>query len=206
LLPRLRGAAPIQWAIIRGDERSGVCLMQMDEGMDTGPVLACRDTPIEPQETAGELSQRLSAMGAALLREELPRVIAGELQPRAQDASRATMAPMLEKSHGLVRWEQSARAVHDLIRGTAPWPGAYAFLDGRRVKLHRAHVLTPEGTSAAPGRIVRADRHGIEVACGQGVLVIDELQLEGKKRMTAEQFCAGHRPADGATFDSEGAA
>ncbi|MGD8863689.1 MAG: methionyl-tRNA formyltransferase [Myxococcales bacterium] len=206
LLPRLRGAAPIQWAIIRGDERSGVCLMQMDEGMDTGPVLACRDTPIGPEETAGELSERLSAMGAALLRDELPRVVAGELQPRPQDDARATMAPMLEKSHGLVRWREPARVVHDLIRGTAPWPGAYTFLDGRRVKLHRARVLTAEGESGPPGRILRADRHGVEVACGKGVIALDELQLEGKKRMTAEQFCAGHRPSDGATFDSEGAA
>ncbi|MDH5673954.1 MAG: methionyl-tRNA formyltransferase [Myxococcales bacterium] len=201
LLPKLRGAAPIQWAVIGGDAESGVCLMQMDEGMDTGPVLACRSLAIGAEETAGELSERLSKLGGELLGQELPRYLRGELEPRPQDHARATLAPPLAKSHGRVDFSHSARALKNLIRGTAPWPGAYGYLDGRRIKLHRARVLVEAGESGEPGTIVRADRHGIEVACGQGVVAIDELQPEGKKRMTAEQFLAGHRCEAGARFD-----
>ncbi len=200
LLPALRGAAPIQWAILNGETRTGMCLMQMDEGMDTGPVLACRSLQIGAQETAGELSLRLAQLGAELLREELPRHLRGELQPRAQDAARATLAPPLTKQHGRLDWSRPARALHDLVRGTHPWPGAYSFLGGVRVKVHRAHVLVAGGRHGEPGCIVRADRHGIEVACGEGVLVLDELQPEGRRRMSAEQFCAGTRLQSGACF------
>jgi methionyl-tRNA formyltransferase len=201
LLPALRGAAPIQWSIIRGDQRTGVCLMQMDEGMDTGAVLACAALDIGPEETAGELSPRLSQLGAELVRTELPRYLRGELTPVAQDHVRATLAPLLEKAHGLVDWQRSAREIHDLVRGTHPWPGAYTHLDGVRIKLHRVRVLAAEDRHGEAGSVLRADRHAIEVACGSGVLAIDELQPEGKRRMSAAEFCAGTRLQQGARLN-----
>ncbi|HEX2678274.1 MAG TPA: methionyl-tRNA formyltransferase, partial [Polyangiales bacterium] len=200
LLPKLRGAAPIQWSILRGDTRTGVCLMQMDEGMDTGPVLARRELAIEPDERASELAPRLSALGAELLRVELPRYLRGELRAVPQDHAQATLAPILTKEHGRADFRLAATELHDLVRGTHPWPGAFAFLGSQRVKLHRVHVLVAEGVHGEPGSIVRADRHGLEVACGRGVLVIDELQPDGKRVMSAEQFIAGLRGVDSVRF------
>lgn len=197
LLPRWRGAAPINWAIAAGDRESGVCLMQMDEGMDTGPVLACERTPIGAQETAGELSERLSELGAAIVRGELPRYVAGELSPTPQDHDAATHAPLLDKEHGRIDWSEPARVVHDRIRGMLPWPGAFTTVDGSRVKVHRTHLVHEDEVSAEPGALVRADAHGIEIACGRGLLAIDELQLEGKRRVTAAEFLTGHRWPEG---------
>lgn len=202
LLPKYRGAAPIVWAIVRGETESGVSLMHMDEGMDTGPELARLTVPIGERETAGELSARLSALGGELIKQALPAYLRGELPDQPQDHARATEAPLLSKQDGLVDFTQGALAVHNHIRGMAPWPGAYAFLDGKRVKLLRAHVITQEGTHGEPGTVVRADRDGLEVACGRGVLALDELQLEGRKRATAEQFCAGQRLPDDARFNT----
>lgn len=204
LLPRWRGAAPIQWAIVHGDRETGVCLMQMDEGMDTGAVLACERTPIDPDETAGDLSARLSSLGAELVRRELPRYVDGELAARPQDHSAATHAPLMEKSHGHVDWAEPARGVHDLVRGTSPWPGAFTTRDGARLKIHRTHVVSEEGQRAEPGTIVRADAHGIEVACGRGILSLDELQLEGKRKMNARDLLAGHSFAPGARLGTRG--
>jgi len=200
LLPRLRGAAPIQWAIIRGEPRTGVCLMQMDEGMDTGPVLACSEVEIGRDETAGELAQRLAALGAELVRSQLARYLRGELTPQPQDHAGATLAPLLAKELGRVDWERSALELHALVRGTQPWPGAHSFVQGQRLKLHRTSVLDASGRHGAPGTVLRADRHAIEVACGSGVLAIHELQPEGKRRMNAEQFRAGARLASGVRF------
>jgi len=200
LLPKLRGAAPIQWAIIRAEARTGVCLMQMDEGLDTGPVLACDALEIGPTETAGQLGERLSQLGAQLLRRELPRFLRGELTAQPQDHAAATLAPLMTKDTGRIDFARSAPELDALVRGTHPWPGAFAFLGGQRIKLHRTHVLAASGQHGEPGRVVRRDRHGIEIACGQGVLVVDELQPEGKRRMSAEQFCAGLRSAEALRF------
>jgi methionyl-tRNA formyltransferase len=200
LLPKLRGAAPIQWAIINGETMTGVCLMQMDEGMDTGAVLARRELVIDPHETAGELGVRLAQLGAAALREELPRICRGELPAVPQDHADATHAPMLEKEHGRIDWNGSAQRIHDLVRGTSPWPGAFTFLNGQRLRIHKTNVLVRDRMVNAPGAILRADAHGIEVACGSGVLAIDELQADGKRRVNAEQFCAGHPGLVGAIF------
>lgn len=204
LLPRWRGAAPIHWAIVHGDDETGVCLMRMDEGMDTGPVLACERTPIGDGETAGELSKKLSLMAAELVRREFPRYVAGELVETPQDPGRATLAPMMEREHGRVDWTRSAKRVHDLVRGMSPWPGAFTTLDGARVKLHRTHVVVPEGVRGEPGTIVRAEAHGIEVACGDGVVAIDELQLEGKRRMSAAELLAGHHWQPGTRLGTRG--
>jgi len=203
LLPKYRGAAPIQWAIARGETETGVCLMRMDEGMDTGPELARRVVPIAPDDNAGELWQRLSRLGATIVRQELPRYMAGELEAVEQDHAAATMAPVLSRADGEVRWDASAREVHDLIRGMTPWPGAYTFLSGRRVKLHRASVLSDTADAGEAGKVIRADGHGIEVACGGGVLSLLELQLAGKKRMDAAQVCAGRLLGDDPHFSGE---
>jgi methionyl-tRNA formyltransferase len=200
LLPKLRGAAPIQWSIIHGEPKTGVCLMQMDEGMDTGAVLARRELAIDPHETSGQLGQRLAALGADVLRDEIPRLYRGELTPIAQDHALATHAPMLEKEHGRIDWSLPAQRVHDLVRGTSPWPGAYTFSSGQRLRIHSTRVLANDSAPKPPGTIVRADAHGIEVACGRGVLAIDELQADGRKRVNAQQFCAGHPGLTGNLF------
>ena len=200
LLPKYRGAAPIVWAIVHGEHETGVSLMHMDEGMDTGPELARLSVPIDPNETAGALSERLSELGATLLREALPRFLNGQLQDTPQDHAGATLAPILKKSDGAIDFAKPARAVHDHIRGMSPWPGAYTELEGKRVKLLRSSVVEEGGTRGKPGQVLRADRHGLWVACGSGVLALEELQLEGRKRSTAEQFCAGQRLPTGARF------
>ena len=202
LLPKLRGAAPIQWAIVRGERETGVCLMQMDEGMDTGPVLARASLAIDENETATELSGRLSALGATLVREQLPHALAGELPKLAQDHAQATLAPLLRKQDGAIDWSQPARAIHNLIRGFAPWPSAYSTLESARIKLHKSRVLDEAAAHATPGQVLRADRDGVVVACGEGTLSILELQLDAGRRLAAAEFLAGHRVPSGAGFSS----
>lgn len=165
LLPKWRGAAPIQWSVVSGDKETGVCLMQMDEGLDTGPVLARKSLAIGPDETAGELNERLAALGATLIREQLPRVLAGELKPIAQDHANFTHAPILEKAHGRIDFTKSAQAIHDLVRGMS-WPSAHTLLGKTHVKVHRSHVMNEPFSRGKPGYVIRADKHdGIVVAC-----------------------------------------
>lgn len=204
LLPRWRGAAPIQWSIVHGDEETGVTLMQVDEQMDAGPILALAATPIEAADDAATLSARLSAMGAEILRAQLPRYVAGELTPQSQDDALATMAPLLKKEHGRIDWNRPARAVHNQIRGMNPWPGAHTVLGDRRIKVHRtlATTLDPEG--AKPGQVIALDPEGILVACAEGTLEIQELQESGRKRVVARSFASGRGVAVGDCFSSEG--
>jgi len=204
LLPRWRGAAPIQWSIVHGDEETGVTLMQMDEGMDTGPILATASTLIARDDDAATLSDRLSKMGAQLLREQLPRYVAGDLTPQPQEEGAATMAPLLKKDHGRIDWNKSARAVHNQIRGMNPWPGAHTVLGERRIKVHRtlASTLDPEG--AAPGQVIALDPEGILVACTEGTLEIQELQESGRKRVDARSFASGRGVAIGDRFSNGG--
>ncbi len=192
LLPRFRGAAPIQWAVIEGHAETGVCLMQMDVGMDTGPELARRVLPIEENETSGALAERLSQLSGAFIREELPRFARGELTAVPQPSEGVSHARMLEKNDGALDFLQSAQAVHDRVRGVSPWPGAFTALNGRRIKVHVTGVLEREGSYGAPGTLVSADGGGLVVACGRGLVRIDELQAEGKKKMSASVYLAGH--------------
>jgi methionyl-tRNA formyltransferase len=188
LLPKYRGAAPIQWAIIRGESETGVTLMQMDAGMDTGPMLLKRTLPIDAEVTAGELSQRLAPLGAQVLTDGLARLKAGTLVPEAQDPSQATMAPLMEKETGRVQFAAGARAVRDLVRGCDPWPTAFTLLEGQPLKLFRARIVSGEG---APGTVLGADRDGLIVACGKDAIAFGELQLPGKKRLAAGALLAG---------------
>lgn len=203
LLPRWRGAGPIQWAIVSGDPETGVCLMQMDEGMDTGPVIACDRTPIDPNETSAELGSRLAAMGASLLSKHLRAWVDGAIEAVAQSSEGVTHARMLTKEDGRIDWSASARAVHDRVRGLSPWPGAYASLGGERVMIHRTSVRERESAPTEPGTIVSAGASGIEVACGRGTIAILELQLEGKKRLSAAEHLAGRPWRAGMRFDHE---
>jgi methionyl-tRNA formyltransferase len=200
LLPRWRGAAPIQWSILGGDRETGVCLMQMDEGLDTGPVLARSTRMIDENETSGQLFAELGADAAALLAKELPRFLRGELVPQPQPSEGVTIARMLEKSDAILDFGTSARAVHDRVRGLSPWPGAETRVDGTRVKVHATRVAGDAGSRGAPGTVLAIEPAGIEVACGEGSVRLVELQLEGKKRAPAREVANGLRLAIGARF------
>ncbi len=199
VLPRHRGAAPINWAIMAGDEATGVTLMQMDEGLDTGPMLAVRRTPIGPDETAVELAARLSSLGAELVREEVPRYLAGALAPVAQDASKATLAPLLTKELGVIDWRLSAKEIHDRVRGLQPWPGASTTLGARRLIVGATRLDDPPAVMAgAPGEVVAVTRDRVWVATSNGLVALVEVQLEGKKRVPVREFLAGHPLRTGA--------
>lgn len=204
VLPRWRGAAPIQWAIVAGDAVTGVTLMQMDEGMDTGPMLATMETPIAPDETAATLTERLSTLGATLLKRELPRYVAGALTPIGQDDALATKASLLTKEHGRMDFHKPAQAAHDHVRGMSPWPGAFTTHGDRRIKVHETHVVAPEGSLGRPGEILRADAGGIHVACGAGVIALDVIQEPGRKRLAAAQVVAGRSLPVGAVLGDAG--
>ena len=192
LLPELRGAAPIQWSIARGFERTGVTTMRIDAGLDTGCILERWDTAIGPDETAPELSLRLAEAGADHLLRTLAGLAAGSLVPTPQDGSRATLAPILKKEDGRIDWQSTAQQIHNLIRGFQPWPGAYTSFRGQSLHLWRAR-LAPQRWGLAPGALVRDN--GVFAIGGDGAaLELLEVQLEGRKKMPAEMFANGHRP------------
>jgi methionyl-tRNA formyltransferase len=201
LLPAYRGAAPINHAILAGERRTGVSIMRMDEGLDTGPVYRTASVEIGSDETAGALTVRLAELGA----EVLARVLADleELEPRPQDEARASWAPMLKKSDGRIDWRRPARELHDLVRGVHPWPGATTTLEGKPLKVHRAVVLDGPEPGAPAGTVLRHSALGLDVACGSGALRLLELQLPGKKRLPARAFHAGRPVASGAVLGAD---
>jgi methionyl-tRNA formyltransferase len=204
LLPKYRGAAPIAWAVVRGEHESGVSMMKLDEGMDTGPVFAATATPIGADETAGELAERLARAGGDMTREWLPRFVAGACVLEPQDDARATTAPILRKEDGRIDWTQTARQVHDHVRGMSPWPGAFTAADGRTVKVHATRVLDASGAAAAanvahdPGVVIFADKAMVVVACGTGSVRLETVQPEGKRAMPATAWLAGRGIHEGA--------
>lgn len=200
LLPGYRGAAPIQWAIIKGETEVGVTIIQMDQGMDTGDMLLKAKIPVDSQETAGSLMKKLATLGGDTLLLAIKGLKEGTITPVPQNHSQATMAPMLKKDDGLIEWNRSAKEIECLIRGLDPWPSAFCFLQQNRLRLFSPEAVYMECT-AAPGTIIQADRRGILVACGRNALLIHELQPEGRKRMTVESFCCGHPIAPGTVFD-----
>ena len=189
ILPKYRGAAPIQWAVLNGETKTGITIMQMDKGLDTGDMLSVWETDILAQETAGELFERLSVQGAKCLIETLEQIKAGQLSPVPQDDSRSSYAPQLRKEDSAVNWAKSAQEIHNQIRGLNPWPMATGEVAGRGFKFHKARVGERKG---APGQVLQADKHGIEVACGQGSVCIEILQAAGKRAMTAEEYLRGN--------------
>ena len=192
LLPRLRGAAPIQWAIANGDSETGVTTMRIDEGLDTGPLLLSRATPIGPDETAAALEPRLARLGGELLVETLAGLEQGTLEAVAQDASRASHAPLLTKEHGRVDWSLPARTIACRARGFHPWPGAFTQAEGRLLKLLRVRAA-PRGPAAGePGTVTEVDAEGVAVACGDGTLLrLEEVQPESRRAMPASAWAQG---------------
>ena len=196
ILPRHRGAAPIAHAILAGDAVTGVSIMQMVEEMDAGDVLLVRDTPIRADDTAGSLTERLADLGGAALGEAIDGCRAGAIHPVPQPAEGVTFAPRIARDDARLDWTRSAAALERCVRAMHPAPVAWTTVADRVLKVHRAAVA-PEAAGAAPATVVRADRHGLEVATGDGRLRLLEVQLEGKRRMDAAAFLAGHRVAPG---------
>ena len=193
LLPRWRGAAPIQWAVIAGDEMAGVTTMQMAEGLDTGDMLLTYETKVGEKETAGELFDRLAQSGAELLTQTLVKLDA--ITPRPQDDAQSCYAHMLDKQMAVIDWSKSAHEIDCLIRGLNPWPIALTTLSGERLKVFAAEKANGNGE---PGTVLEADpKKGLTVACGEGALRLTEIQLVGGKRMKATDFLRGHSVAQG---------
>lgn len=198
LLPKYRGAAPIQWAVIDGEEKSGVTTMQMDEGLDTGDMLLTEEVTLDPEETGGSLFDKLSAVGAQLLLKTLDELEAGSIVPRPQpEESTTAYAAMLNKKMGEIDWNQSAVKIERLVRGLNPWPSAYTHLSGKTLKIWKASVQAQREPHGDAGRIVLMDKKHFGIQTGDGILEIQELQLEGKKRMTADAFLRGYQLEDG---------
>lgn len=196
LLPKYRGAAPIQWAVMDGEQTTGVTIMQMDEGLDTGDILKTVEVPIHRTETGGSLFDKLSVAGAKLLVKALQEMEQGSLKPVKQDDSRSNYAKMLKKEFGNLNFDRPAKELECWIRGLNPWPSAYTHLEGKTLKLWEAEVLEEE-YEGENGQIVAADKTGFVIKTGKGSLRIRELQLEGKKRMKTEQFLLGYKAEQG---------
>ena len=192
LLPKYRGAAPIQYAVIDGEKESGVTIMKMGKGLDTGDMIARTEVPLAKDETGGSLFEKLSSAGARLLVETLPDIFAGtavyEKQP---EESPTPYAAMITKKMGLIDFSKSAEELERLVRGLNPWPSAHTFLNGKNLKIWKAEADMTQAEKNIPGTVVRADEEGICVACGTGRLILKEVQLEGKKRMDSASFLRG---------------
>jgi methionyl-tRNA formyltransferase len=194
LLPKYRGAAPIQWAILNDESETGVTIMKMDVGLDTGDILAQQTTPICPEDDSETLHNRLAITGAELLVRTIHDYMSGGIQPRPQPTEGVVYAPKIKKEDGRIDWSQPARAIWNRIRAMIPWPSAFTYLPDQPqphlLKVWQAEVVA--GTSGAPGEIVRADKAGIVVGCGQDALLVLTLQREGGRKMPAQGFLAGH--------------
>jgi len=191
LLPAYRGAAPINWAIINGDTMTGVTIMQVEPAMDSGPIVLQQAEPILPDDTAASLHDRLALLGGRLLEPALDRLDGQGWQPAVQQHELATYAPMLSKSDGLIDWSQPAPVIYNRLRGMSPWPGCFTLLAGRMLKIHRACACAESNPPDMPGTVLQACPQGIRIATGRGALMVLELQLEGKKQMSAGDFLKG---------------
>lgn len=196
LLPKYRGAAPIQWSVINGDEVTGVTTMYMAEGMDTGDMILKLETKIGEDETSGELFERLAKLGADSIEKTLELFDKGEVPREAQDESEATYAPMLKKEMGEIDFTKPAGEIKNLVRGMSPWPTAYTFLDGKSIKIHKAAVVS--GFSGTPGELL--DEKRFIVACGDGAVEFISVQPEGKSQMSGADFIRGRRTQKGTLF------
>lgn len=193
LLPSYRGAAPIQWAVIRGEKISGVTTMQMDEGLDTGDMLEKTEIILDEKETGGSLHDKLAEAGAKLCVHTLDKLVQGDLTPQKQGESPTEYARMLDKKLGDINWEQSAVEIERLIRGLNPWPSAYTDWNGKTMKIWEADAVPGENTEKAPGTITDVTKDDFAVQTGDGQLRVRALQIPGKKRMEADAFLRGYR-------------
>ena len=200
LLPKYRGAAPVNWALVHGETRTGVTTMRLVREMDAGDILMVRETEIGPDETASELNRRLAPIGAELLLETLASLESGTVRPRPQDHSAATRAPLIKKEDGLVNWSWSAQSIYNRLRGFDPWPGIYSFFRGKRLRILGARPESDGGIE--PGRIV-LEAGRVRVGCGTGRLVLEQVQIEGRKRISALDFARGSRPAPDEVLTSD---
>ncbi len=204
LLPKYRGASPINWAIYNGERKTGVTTFLLDDRVDTGAILAQRECPIGSDETAGELAGRLSLLGAELLLETLDGLEAGTLMPVPQSETGAGLAPKLKKEDGFIRWNRSALQVHNQIRAFSPVPGAWSKLGGKIVKIHRSRILPSSAANTANGPgswFYFDDRAGLAVCCGEGTVELLELSLEGRKKLTGPEFARGQKRLADKTFE-----
>jgi methionyl-tRNA formyltransferase len=199
LLPKYRGAAPINWAILNGETRTGLTTMQIDPGLDTGPMLLRAELEIGRDETAPELSARLAQAGAPLIIETLRKVEAGEITPEPQDNAQATFAPPLKKENGLIDWSRAAAQIYNQIRALQPWPGTFSSFRGKNCQIWGRPAAT-RAEPAGPAGTIRVENSQIVVDCGAGSLLLDFVQLEGRKRITAREFANGARLATGERF------
>ncbi|MEM1417225.1 MAG: methionyl-tRNA formyltransferase [Myxococcota bacterium] len=201
VLPRWRGAAPIQYALVAGDDASGVTLMRMDEGMDTGPMIAVRTTPITADDDASSLGERLAGLGAALLEAELPAYVRGERPPQPQPEEGVTHAALLSKEDGRLDLREPAPRCHDRVRGLRPWPGTFLERGGARLKVHRTRVVEGQGEA---GEVLGVHGDAVHVACGAGAIALDEVQEAGRKRVSGAQLARSGRIAEGDRFELPG--
>jgi methionyl-tRNA formyltransferase len=216
-LPKYRGAAPIQWAIANGETETGVTVMKMDAGLDTGPIVSQRLTPILPEDNSATLHERLARLGAELLSQTIPNYVAGKIPPQPQPAAGASYAPKIKKEDGKIDWKLSAREILNRLRAFTPWPGAFTFFGGASfppathrqdacatqlhlLKMWKAEIVEHSGHA---GEILSADKTGIVVGCGEGSLRILELQPESGRRMSAAEFLAGHALRAGGKFERQ---
>ncbi len=200
LLPKYRGAAPIQWAVINGDPVTGVTIQQMDIGVDTGDIIAIREVTISDEETGGGLFDKLAVVGAEVCVEAMAAIENGTATRTPQNHDEATHVSMISKEFGNIDWNKSAVEIERLIRGLNPWPSAYTKLDGKAFKIWKAQVVS-KNTDATPGSIVGVAKNALEVQTGEGVLSLLEVQLEGKKRMEIDAFLRGYSVSEGTSFE-----
>jgi len=203
LLPNYRGAAPLNWAIIKGETSTGVSVVKMTERMDAGPVLRSKAADILKEDDAVSLGDRLSGLGADLLIEAVREIERGNLSGIPQNEEDATFAPLLKKEDGRINWNNSADSIRNLVRGCAGWPGTFTYFRGRLLKIKEAEIKeddSPADIPASPGRIIAMIPEGLEISCGKGRLLIKRLQPESKREMTAEEFINGYKPLAGECF------
>ena len=203
LLPKYRGAAPIQWAVIDGEKESGVTIMQMDEGLDTGDMLAKAIVPLDEKETGGSLFDKLSEAGGRLCMETLAKLEKGEIIPEKQGESPTAYASMLDKKMGNIDWNKSAVVIERLVRGLNPWPSAYTHLDGKTLKIWACDVLPQSASKGESGEILEVTKDAIHVQTGDGILVLREIQLAGKARMDVGAFLRGYKVVPGTVLSAE---
>jgi methionyl-tRNA formyltransferase len=196
LLPAFRGPAPVRWAIINGERTTGITIFRMDEGMDTGDLLIAESLEIDPNETAGSLTERLARLAARILTPALRDIVEGKARFVPQDHEKATVVPILKKGDGRIDWGLPAESIRNRIRGLDPWPGAFTFWRGKRLRLWEAETNDP-GSAGEPGKVLSVADEGVRVQAGGGTICLKSVQLEGGRRMSVEEFLRGHRMKPG---------